>query len=147
MKKGFTLIELMIVVAIIGILAAIAIPNFLRMQAKAKQSEAKSNLTSIHTAQVAYMSEGTTFGELGDIGWAVEGKAKQRYDYYMGDEVLREGIATGYTLIGATCNLQAASAVGFTAAAIGQVDGDAFLDEWYMTDDKVSANEQNDINS
>ncbi|WP_414645174.1 type IV pilin protein, partial [Candidatus Deferrimicrobium sp.] len=49
-KKGFTLIELMIVVAIIGILAAIAIPNFLRFQAKSKQSEAKTNLGGIFTA-------------------------------------------------------------------------------------------------
>jgi len=48
-KKGFTLIELMIVVAIIGILAAIAIPNFLKFQAKSKQSEAKSNLGAIFT--------------------------------------------------------------------------------------------------
>ena len=50
-KKGFTLIELMIVVAIIGILAAIAIPNFLRFQAKSKQSEAKTNLGGIFTAE------------------------------------------------------------------------------------------------
>lgn len=56
-KGGFTLIELMIVVAIIGILAAIAIPNFIRFQAKSKQSEAKTNLKAIFTAQKAYFGE------------------------------------------------------------------------------------------
>ena len=56
-QKGFTLIELMIVVAIIGILAAIAIPNFLTYQMKSRQSEAKTNLQAIRTSEISFQAE------------------------------------------------------------------------------------------
>jgi len=69
-NKGFTLIELMIVVAIIGILAAIAIPNFLQYQMKSRQSEAKTNLQAIRTSEIAFQAERGCY-----IGAAAEGAA------------------------------------------------------------------------
>src|SRR5436309_14721317 len=79
--KGFTLIELMIVVAIIGILAAIAIPNFIKFQARSKQSEAKANLKAIYTAEKAYFQEKDTYSnEVGRIGFAPERGNRYAYD-------------------------------------------------------------------
>src|SRR5689334_15322947 len=54
---GFSLIEVMIVVAIIGILASVAIPSFQRFAAKAKQAEAKSNLSHLFSAQQTFVGE------------------------------------------------------------------------------------------
>lgn len=56
-KSGFSLVELMVVVAIIGILATIAVPNFQRFQARAKQTSAKTELSGIFTAQKAFYVE------------------------------------------------------------------------------------------
>ena len=56
-ERGFTLIELMIVVAIIGVLSAIAVPNFQKYQAKSKTSEAKLQLSA------AYIAEESFFGD------------------------------------------------------------------------------------
>ncbi|MBL8920928.1 MAG: prepilin-type N-terminal cleavage/methylation domain-containing protein [Myxococcaceae bacterium] len=80
-RKGFTLIELMIVVAIIGILAAIAIPNFVRFQAKGKQSEANSNLKAIFSAQKAsYPQNQGYWSDIGAIGFSPERGNRYLYD-------------------------------------------------------------------
>ena len=84
--QGFTLIELMIVVAIIGILAAIAIPNFMRYQAKARQSEARVNLGGIFTTATSYFAENNTFSvpTADTLGYRPAGTS--RYDLYYGGE-------------------------------------------------------------
>ena len=73
-SKGFSLIELMIVVAIIGLLAAIGIPQFSKFQARARQSEAKGVLSAIYTAESSFLSEWACYSsDLRNIGAGTTG--------------------------------------------------------------------------
>jgi type IV pilus assembly protein PilA len=60
-EKGFTLVELMVVVAIIGVLSSIALPNFKKYQAKSKTPEAKMQLSAAYTALIAFQTEFETY--------------------------------------------------------------------------------------
>lgn len=76
LKAGFSLVELMVVVAIIGILATIAVPNFTKFQAKAKQANAKSELSGLYTAEKAFFTEYNSYhSNLPYIGYVPDGIA------------------------------------------------------------------------
>ncbi len=84
-QKGFSLVELMVVVAIIGVLAALAVPKFQVFQAKAKQSEAKNNLSHLYTLEQTYFGDWDTFSNsLTNLGFVTQGGGRTnaaRYNY------------------------------------------------------------------
>ena len=102
-QRGFTLIELMIVVAIIGILAAIAIPNFMRFQARSKQSEAKTNLKGVFTGQRSYFGERDAYSPfVANIGFAPE--RGNRYYYRMAAAPGNPEVRGGAAIVNASPN-------------------------------------------
>jgi prepilin-type N-terminal cleavage/methylation domain-containing protein len=84
-RYGFSLIELMVVIAIMAFLAMIAVPNFNRFLAKAKRAEAYMNLNSIYAAEKAYFAEHGTYSDVligqNAIGWKPEGKIYYSYGF------------------------------------------------------------------
>lgn len=81
-NKGFSLVELMVVVSIIGILAAIAIPNFQRFTSRAKQAEAKANLSALYTAMRAYHAEFSLYrANFSRNGYAPTGNVRYNHGF------------------------------------------------------------------
>ena len=158
-EAGFTLIELMIVVGIIGILVAIAAPNFSRYQSKARQSEAKLALAAIYGGEKSFYSEYASYaGSMDAIGYAPEG---QRRFYSTGWTAAHTGPITAYNGVLTTanwlnanntfvCTVTGAANLGtamstdaqtFIAGAQGCIrNGQAEMDTWNIDENKIVNN-------
>lgn len=97
-QRGFSLVELMVVVAIIGVLASIAIPNIQKYIAKARQTEAKTNLSSLYTSEKAFYAEYTAYHSMfGAIGYSPEGQL--RYNVGFSGSTTDAGTANGFQTV------------------------------------------------
>jgi type IV pilus assembly protein PilA len=110
-QKGFSLIELLIVVAIILIIAAIAIPNLLRSKIAANQASAVGSLRTLNTSCIAFS---TSYGQfpaaLTNLGPVASGSTASSTSADLIDSVLSAGTKSGYTI----------TATPITAATTGQ---------------------------
>jgi len=160
-QNGFTLIELMITVAIIGILAAIAIPNFLSYQARARQSEARAVLSGIYLSQQTYFVANNRFGSMRELAFTYAGASgnSSRYTFRsppsggsgpttgaLGDDMFAPpsgAVAQSGTFVLAGANIDPPR---FTISATSNLDADPVTDEWHLNESKVGlqAPDQND---
>lgn len=155
---GFTLIELMVVVAIIGVLSAIAVPNFKKYQAKAKQSEAKIQLASVYSTEIAAQADYDAFGTcLADLGYDINPRGYYTVGFaaaVVAGVTARGGTCASSHTISPTTTLKAAAASApttltgftvaadyatFTAGATGNISA-ALTDTWSITQAKALTN-------
>jgi type IV pilus assembly protein PilE len=122
-QEGFTLLELMIVVVIICILAAMAIPRFITVTSKAKQSEAKLILKQIYSNQRIY------FEQFGEYWIPPGGVIASQTNPFAFAEILVEvqnPARYDYVLVG--------TPMTFTATATANLDDDPTIDEWTINE-------------
>ncbi|HWR82990.1 MAG TPA: prepilin-type N-terminal cleavage/methylation domain-containing protein [Candidatus Deferrimicrobium sp.] len=133
-EEGFTLIELMIVVVIIGILAALAIPRYMQTSGKARQSECKQILKQIYVMQHAYRQANSFYGDNGITSVA-------------GVSFVFPGIGVEIPVNAMYSYSVLAAPNTFTATATANIDGDLTIDTWTITDAGVLLNTINDVNT
>jgi type IV pilus assembly protein PilA len=137
-QRGFTLIELMVAVAIIGLLAALAIPNYLRFQLRSRTSEAKANLAAIRTAEESYYAEYGLYVAAAPAPAAVPGAGRTTWPrptpgcpacFDMVGWSPDGDVFFQYEVVTATIGAAAGPNV-FTAAAIADLEGDGRRQIW-----------------
>lgn len=134
-------IKLGIVLAVLWILGAIAIPNFMAMGMRARQSEARTSLGGIYVAELEFHAEHKRYGTLDEIGFAIMNERWTRYTYRI-DPSGKPGTIVGPTHSLATPDNRVVSAglspdgQHFTATATGNIDDDSTIDQWHVNDAK-----------
>lgn len=159
-RRAFSLIELMIALAIIGILVTIAIPRFIGYRMRASQSEAKVNLQSIKQSETVFYAESNSYtDDLSLLVWRPEGSPRYLYGFATDAQPAASGTNDSAELVAsgkgafATHNMigiggvpltdtdlpagTGATGTSFVAGATANLDGDPSLDQMTINERAV----------
>lgn len=128
-RAAFTLVELMIVVAVIGVLATIAIPLLVTFQLRSKTAEAKTNLSAIQVLEETFYSEHQTYRSANAEPAAIPGAVAAMFDEVNSDFRVLGFVPEGrvYFSYGVAVS---DDGTGFTADAGADIDGNGFVQYW-----------------
>ena len=150
--KGFSLVELMVAVGIVGVMSSVAVPKYQKYKVNASRAEAQSSLSSMYTLQQLYYTENDKYGavkkddSVNDIKFPINSSQKYEYDAFIGKSIgsVADQTASAAATDGSVFFKGTAVSKQVLGSCANTVSGTPVTDKWCVNHDRILANDSNE---